>query len=91
MEAPVARFPVETKSDVCEIDQNETQLVISKFRYLNYLLIYQKLFNTLDLNCSDKFLIVITQLNKLGNLIEVRRDVASKEDPSSSVYSIRYS
>lgn len=30
-----------------------------------------------------------SQLNKLGNLIEVRRDVASKEDPSSSVYSIR--
>jgi len=46
MEAPAARFPVETKSDVCEIDQKETQLVISKFRYLNYLLTHLKLFNT---------------------------------------------
>ena len=32
---------------------------------------------------------VITQFGKVGNLIEIRRDIAQKDDPSSAVYNIR--
>ena len=38
---------------------------------------------------SDKLFVIITQFGKVGNLIEIRRDIASKDDPSSSVYNIR--
>lgn len=39
---------------------------------------------------SDKLFVIITQIGKVGNLIEIRRDIAQKDDPSSSVYNIRY-
>ncbi|XP_045031525.1 proteasome assembly chaperone 3-like [Daphnia magna] len=38
---------------------------------------------------SDKLFIILTQYGKVGNLVEVRRDVAQKEDPSSAVYGVR--
>jgi len=39
---------------------------------------------------TDKLFVIITQFGKVGNLIEIRRDIASKDDPSSSVYNIRF-
>jgi len=39
---------------------------------------------------SDKLFMVITQFGKVGNLIEIRRDIAQKDDPSSAVYNIRF-
>lgn len=39
--------------------------------------------------CSDKLFIIASQYGKVGNLIEIRRDVAQKDDPSSAVYNIR--
>lgn len=38
---------------------------------------------------SDKLLVIITQFGRVGNLIEIRRDVAQKDDPSTSVYNIK--
>jgi len=39
---------------------------------------------------SDKLFVIITQIGKVGNLIEIRRDIAQKDDPSSSVYNIKF-
>ncbi|XP_046647981.1 proteasome assembly chaperone 3-like [Daphnia pulicaria] len=38
---------------------------------------------------SDKLFIILTQYGKVGNVVEVRRDVAQKDDSSSAVYSVR--
>jgi len=39
---------------------------------------------------SDKLLVIITQFGKVGSLIEIRRDIAQKDDPSSAVHNIRF-
>lgn len=38
---------------------------------------------------SDRLFVIITQYGKVGNLVEVRRDVAQKDDSSSLVFSVR--
>ena len=82
-------YPVKTESSCTVVNGHPTDIVISKFRYDTKHSSVEIRINGILLN-SDKIFVIITQFGKIGNLIEVRRDVAQKDDvANSTVFSIR--